>query len=41
MTIRHRFDADNEFMRIASFEKGQRLHAMMLHALVDQPSRKK
>ena len=30
------FHADNEFMRIASFEKGQRLFAMMLHALVDQ-----
>ena len=31
------FHADNEFMRISSFEKGQRLYAMMLHALVDQP----
>ena len=27
------FHADNEFMRISSFEKGQRLYAMMLHAL--------
>jgi acetylornithine deacetylase/succinyl-diaminopimelate desuccinylase-like protein len=34
------FHADNEFMRIASFEKGQRLYAMMLHALVGQPSLK-
>jgi acetylornithine deacetylase/succinyl-diaminopimelate desuccinylase-like protein len=33
------FHADNEFMRISSFEKGQRLYAMMLHALVDQPRR--
>jgi len=33
------FHADNEFMRIASFEKGQRLYAMMLHALVGQPTR--
>lgn len=35
------FHADNEFMRISSFEKGQRLYAMMLHALVGQPPRKK
>lgn len=31
------FHGDNKFMRIASFEKGQRLFAMMLHALVGQP----
>jgi acetylornithine deacetylase/succinyl-diaminopimelate desuccinylase-like protein len=35
------FHADNEFMRISSFEKGQRLYAMMLHALVGQPLREK
>jgi acetylornithine deacetylase/succinyl-diaminopimelate desuccinylase-like protein len=35
------FHANNEFMRIASFEKGQRLYAMMLHALVGQPSRQR
>ena len=34
------FHADNEYMRIASFEKGQRLWAMILHALVGQTSRK-
>jgi acetylornithine deacetylase/succinyl-diaminopimelate desuccinylase-like protein len=34
------FHADNEFMRIGSFEKGQRLYAMMLHALVGQPSQR-
>lgn len=32
------FHADNEYMRIASFEKGQRLFAMILHALVGQPA---
>jgi hypothetical protein len=31
------FHGDNKFMRIASFVKGQRLFAMMLHALVGQP----
>jgi len=34
------FHGDNEYMRIARFEKGQRLYAMMLHALVGQPSQK-
>jgi acetylornithine deacetylase/succinyl-diaminopimelate desuccinylase-like protein len=33
------FHADNEFMRIASFRKGQRMYARLLHALVDQPPR--
>jgi len=31
------FHADNEFMRIASFKKGQRAYARLLHALVGQP----
>jgi len=33
------FHADNEFMRIASFQKGQRAYARLLHALVGQPKR--
>ncbi len=33
------FHADNEFMRIASFRKGQRAYARLLHALVGQPKR--
>jgi acetylornithine deacetylase/succinyl-diaminopimelate desuccinylase-like protein len=33
------FHADNEFMRIASFRKGQRMYARLFHALVDQPPR--
>ena len=33
------FHADNEFMRIDSFRKGQRAYARLLHALVDQPKR--
>jgi acetylornithine deacetylase/succinyl-diaminopimelate desuccinylase-like protein len=35
------FHADNEFMRIPSFRKGQRIYAQLLHALVGQPERKK
>ncbi len=33
------FHADNEFMRIDSFRKGQRAYAQLLHALVGQPQR--
>ena len=33
------FHADNEFMRIDSFRKGQRAYAQLLHALVGQPPR--
>jgi acetylornithine deacetylase/succinyl-diaminopimelate desuccinylase-like protein len=35
------FHGNDEFMRISSFETGQRLWATMLHALVDQPQRSK
>lgn len=35
------FHADNEFMRVESFKKGQRAYARLLHALVDQPQRAK
>ena len=34
------FHADNEYMRIDSFEKAQRANARLLHALVGQPLRK-
>jgi acetylornithine deacetylase/succinyl-diaminopimelate desuccinylase-like protein len=33
------FHADNEFMRIASFQKAQRAYARLLHAVVEQPKR--
>jgi acetylornithine deacetylase/succinyl-diaminopimelate desuccinylase-like protein len=33
------FHADNEFMRIESFRKGQRMYVQLLHAFVDQPKR--
>jgi len=33
------FHADNEYLRIDSFEKGQRAFAHLLHALVGQPTR--
>jgi acetylornithine deacetylase/succinyl-diaminopimelate desuccinylase-like protein len=33
------FHADNEYLRIDSFEKGQRAYAQLLHALVGQPPR--
>jgi acetylornithine deacetylase/succinyl-diaminopimelate desuccinylase-like protein len=33
------FHADNEYMRIASFRKGQRAYARLLHACVGQPVR--
>ena len=33
------FHADNEFMRIESFKKGQRAYAQLIHALVGQPKR--
>jgi acetylornithine deacetylase/succinyl-diaminopimelate desuccinylase-like protein len=33
------FHADNEYLRIGSFEKGQRAYAQLLHALVGQPTR--
>jgi acetylornithine deacetylase/succinyl-diaminopimelate desuccinylase-like protein len=33
------FHADNEYMRIDSFKKGQRAYAQLLHALIDQPLR--
>lgn len=33
------FHVDNEFMRIPSFRKGQRIYARLLHALVGQPKR--
>jgi acetylornithine deacetylase/succinyl-diaminopimelate desuccinylase-like protein len=33
------FHADNEFMRIASFQKAQRAYARLIHALVGQPKR--
>ena len=35
------FHADNEFMHIPSFKTGQRAYARLIHALVDQPNRKK
>ena len=35
------FHADNEFMRIDSFRKGQRAYARLLHALVGQPQRER
>ncbi len=34
------FHADDEFMRIASFRKGQRIYARLLHAFVGQPKRR-
>jgi acetylornithine deacetylase/succinyl-diaminopimelate desuccinylase-like protein len=33
------FHADNEYLRIDSFKKGQRAYAQLLHALVGQPTR--
>jgi acetylornithine deacetylase/succinyl-diaminopimelate desuccinylase-like protein len=33
------FHADNEYLRIDSFQKGQRAFARLLHAMVDQPNR--
>ena len=33
------FHADNEYLRIDSFKKGQRAYAQLLHALVGQPLR--
>jgi acetylornithine deacetylase/succinyl-diaminopimelate desuccinylase-like protein len=33
------FHADNEYLRIDSFKKGQRAYAQLLHAIVDQPTR--
>ena len=35
------FHADNEFMRIASFQKAQRAYARLLHAVVGQPKRER
>jgi acetylornithine deacetylase/succinyl-diaminopimelate desuccinylase-like protein len=34
------FHADNEFMRIPSFRKGQRIYTRLLHAFVGQAKRK-
>ncbi len=33
------FHADNEYLRIDSFKKGQRAYTQLLHAVVDQPKR--
>jgi acetylornithine deacetylase/succinyl-diaminopimelate desuccinylase-like protein len=35
------FHADNEYMRIPSFRKGQRMFARLMHALVGQPERER
>ena len=35
------FHADNEYLRIESFKKGQRAYAQLLHALVGQPKQER
>ncbi len=35
------FHADNEYMRLPSFRKGQRMIAQLFHAIVGQPERER